>query len=320
MEASWFAETGFVTGQIMLIPGDTRITISFVELFGMEIIDSFEMASMGWQDTTFGVLFVVNFPWRLRQCQLPGHQNLTITPNDTSSPFFTTTTMPSHNSCPPRLHGLSSLETEVDSKSKLKHTQKSQTVLLTPDFLTPTFESFLRAVTPAFLFLPLTVKILPGDTTDVVDVPIPPVPGNPIAYETAMTRLNDLVAEGTITIAQRGFLHAAMHTAQSFVRLGEVHSLLQTIASPLTPDSAIMEMASVVEAGINAFRTHPRPNRYAATTGPRNPLTLRMISWGLSVAPAIAVPVLSAATRALVGATISFRSLFGVKTRLGSGH
>lgn len=38
MEASWFAETGFVTEQIMLIPGDTRITINFAELLGMEII------------------------------------------------------------------------------------------------------------------------------------------------------------------------------------------------------------------------------------------------------------------------------------------
>lgn len=126
---------------------------------------------------------------------------------------------------------------------------------------------FVYPATPGSFFLPLTVEIFAGNTTAILDAPIPPVPGNPTAYQNAITRLNSLVTDGTLTVKKNILLHAAMNTAQSLVVSGDVHNLLLTIASPATPDYRILDLALVVEDGLEAFIDQPGTSASVIDTG-----------------------------------------------------
>lgn len=126
---------------------------------------------------------------------------------------------------------------------------------------------FVYPATPGSLFLPLTVEIFAGNTTAILDAPISHVPGNPAAYQNAITRLNGLVTDGSLTVKQHILLHAAMNTAQSLVVSGDVHNLLLTIASPATPEYRILDLALVVEAGLEAFIDQPGTSASVIDTG-----------------------------------------------------
>lgn len=117
-------------------------------------------------------------------------------------------------------------------------------------------QPFVYPVTPLCDFLPLAVAIkTPVDYTDRNRSP---------EYDAAMARLLDLVAESIITTNQSKLLGAAMSTAQNcFAARGEIHPLLETIASVVTPASDILGMVTIVDAGMRAFVAHPGP-----TAGP----------------------------------------------------
>lgn len=114
----------------------------------------------------------------------------------------------------------------------------------------------LDPVTPASLFLPLTVQL---DDTFSANTPVPPPPNPPATYIDCIARLADLVADSSLTAAQSTLLQAAMTTAQFFVAPTTVHPLLHTIASPRTTPSEIVHLSTIVTAGMQAFVARPGP-------------------------------------------------------------
>lgn len=159
---------------------------------------------------------------------------------------------------PPRPPGPNRTKTDRTHRPQRKRASKTPTVPSTRRSAPAAVQlSFVYPATPLSHFLPLTVELSPGDYQ----------PSPTTAFDEATTRLNDLVADSTLTTNQTKLLGAAMTTAQSFVAPGEVHDLLQTIASPSTPASEILGLAALIDAGMRAFVAQPGPSTVAATVG-----------------------------------------------------
>lgn len=113
--------------------------------------------------------------------------------------------------------------------------------------------------TPASIFLPISVELFPGDhppNDESVSPPLTPSPSGS-TFDDAISRLNEMVSDSTLTATQRRLIEAIMTTAQMFVAPGEVHSLLNTIASPATPASQILGLVNTITLGIRAFAAQP---------------------------------------------------------------
>lgn len=178
--------------------------------------------------------------------------------------------MPSNNSHSPRTPGPARAKTECGIIQKSRQSQKSRSSSSLPRSAPAVFQpSVLDPVTPASLFLPLTVQLddSPGEFAfDAVTDPVLPPPSPTRTYFEALARLTDLVAVSSLTSAQSTLLDATMNTAQYFVPPSEVHSLLHTIASPMTTPSEIQRLASVIDAGMRAFVARPGPRLGARST------------------------------------------------------
>lgn len=119
-------------------------------------------------------------------------------------------------------------------------------------------EQFVYPVTLPSFFLPLTVKLgASDDPVSTTDAPSPATPGPLLAYDVAVARLKDLVADSTLTTDQQLLLHSAMIIAQSLVAPGDIHSIVNIITSPSTLASEVLELSHVITAGMRAFIAFP---------------------------------------------------------------
>ncbi|KAL0635447.1 hypothetical protein Q9L58_005578 [Maublancomyces gigas] len=158
--------------------------------------------------------------------------------------------MPFSNYRLPLRPGSTHAKTDLPRKSQRRRTAKppAPSARSAPARLPP---AFVYPETPSSLLLPITVELFPGDHPVAVTASPPsPIP----EYDAAIRRLDACVAEATLTTHQKVLLDAAMNTAaHCFGRPRMVHSLIHTIALPSTTVSEILDLVTVVGAGMRAF-------------------------------------------------------------------
>lgn len=130
---------------------------------------------------------------------------------------------------------------------------------------------FVYPETPSFLFLPLTVELFPSDHPVDATASPPATPSPTGEYAAAITRLDACVADGTLTSHHRAVLDAAMNIAANcFTCAGEVHSLIHTIALPSITGPEILDLVTVVGAGMRAFIAQSGPSPSTSGSGASN--------------------------------------------------